>query len=299
MEEDNILEYKNLYLFYEILYNRTFDLINILIDESTYDIYKIKTKLIDFLDWYSYYLIQKKLIEKDDLEEKESKIIEKINNFSNFYKELNKYPSQNFLVSFKNYKGYDLDKSKLSNKDFYILNNEYYNFFDDVLEILRQFIKITSESGFFPQVKNKANVKNIGYANHDKFFKLLEELKSKISEITTQIDIINSFKSRRAINCLLIIFSPYFNNKNIIIDLLSKLNFNFVNNEDTMNKIKTSMYYEYYLLPQQLKKELDIIIIIPLRENISISKRLISYEFGEKDMSPRLKKKYNYDPTGV
>jgi hypothetical protein len=63
MEQDNnVLRYKNIYMFYEIIYKRLFKLIDIFIDEKDFNIKTIKNKLIDFLDCYSYYLAKQKLI---------------------------------------------------------------------------------------------------------------------------------------------------------------------------------------------------------------------------------------------
>ena len=50
---------------------------------------------------------------------------------------------------------------------------------------------------------------------------------------------------------------------------------------------------------EELKAKLEKNILKDLKENISSIKRFISFEFGELDMSPKIKKKYGYDPTNV
>ena len=100
--------------------------------------------------------------------------------------------------------------------------------------------------------------------------------------------------------CLLISFSPYFRNQEVLSVLMKRLNFNFLNDSSIMEKLtKVNSYKDIDSIEITLKQELDKELLIPLKNNISLIKRYISFEFGERDMSPTIKKKYAYDPTGT
>lgn len=298
MENPDILEYKNFYLFYKNLYERLFNLINLLIDEKEYNIIKLKNYTIDFLDNYSYYLLKQKLIEVEDKEKKA--LLDQLKDFDEFYKGLNKYPtieySRHRLEMIRN--NYDLKKLLPSGQDYIV--KEYYFFFQECLNIIKQFVSVTSDCGFLPNIKSKTALKSIGYANYDIFFTNLENLKQKASEITTNINLSNTFISRRCMYCILVVFSPYFKNQQTAIDLEKDLNFNFLNDDKILyNLRRVNSYDDLNKIPFELSQELEKDLINPLKLNISLIKRFTSYEFGERDMSPTIKKKYSYDPTGV
>jgi len=299
-ENNEILEYKNFYLFYQNLYARLFNVINLLIDEKEYNITNLKNTIIDFLDWYSYYLFKQKLITKDDKERTALNLLEEIKKFESFFDSLNTYPTTDYIKYRTEYlkKGNDLNALSEIQQSYII--KEYYYFLEEVLQIIKKFIDISSECGFLPNIKSKTALKSIGYSNYDAFFINLENLKIKTSEITNNINLTNAFISRRSIYCLIVCFSPYFKNREVLEKLEKELSFKFLENEDIFNKIiKVNKYKSVYDIPRDLQLELDKELIKPLKTNISYIKRYISFEFGERDMSPTIKKKYAYDPTGV
>jgi hypothetical protein len=299
-QDENVLEYKNFYLFYKNLYTRLFNLIELLIDEKDFNIIKIKNNVIDFLDSYSYYLFKQKLITQDQAERTQKDLLKELRDFDKFYKDLIPYPTNNFNKIKLEYLRADNNIFKLSNENYNELLKEYYYFFNKVLLILKDFIKISSDCGFLPNIKSKVSIKAIGYANYDLFFSRLEELKLKFSEITCKVDISNSFKSRRCAYCMIIIFSAYFTNKEIEEELEKELSFNFLEDEELLKKIKNVGSYKNYIdIPLKTRTELENKLLNDLKLNISCIKRFISFEFGEMDMSPKIKKKYAYDPTDV
>lgn len=296
----DILEYKNFYLFYSNLYQRLFNVINLLIDEKEYSINKIKNNIIDFLDWYSYYLFKQKLITKEDKERTSNRLLEEIEDFQKFYEPLNKYPSNDYLIYRAELVKGDYELNKLSSNKQEYLMKEYYFFFEESLQIMKKFIDVTSECGFLPNIKSKTALKSIGYANYDLFFTNLENLKMKASEVTNNINLTNSFISRRCMYCILISFSPYFRNTEVLNILIERLSFKFLDDKKIMENLKkVNNYKDVYSIEKTLKEELDKELLNPLKTNISLIKRFISFEFGERDMSPTIKKKYAYDPTGT
>ncbi len=300
MDNPDILEYKNFYLFYQNLYERLFNLITLLIDEREYNIVKLKNASIDFLDSYSYYLVKQKLITKENKEKPKLNLLTELQEFSNFYKSIEKFPSDKYKTIHKELdrQGYDL--TKLSNESHEFIIIEYYTFFNELLTLLKRFIDVTSECGFLPNIKSKTALKSIGYSNFDKFFTNLENLKQKASEMTSNVNITNHYPSRRVMYCILIIFSPYFKNK-VVYDILEKdLSFKFLEDKTKLELIrKINTYKDINGISRELKENVDKELILPLKTNISVTKRYISFEFGERDMSPTIKKKYDYDPTGV
>ena len=300
MENKEVLEYKNFYLFYKNLYQRLFDLIDLLIEHNSFNCLKIKNTLIDFLDSYSYYLMRKKEITKDEATKKELELLKDFKDFEEFYSQINNFPSFEYQKVRIDFKKYDNNLKKLSDTNYKILMREYYNFFDEVLLILNKFIGVTSEAGFLPNIKSKKALRVIGYANYDFFFTKLEELKIKVSEITTKITLTNSFKSRRALYVMVVIFKPYFSNLEVYNKLQSELNFNFLDNEKIVKNIrKANNYNSSFEIPLSLMNELEGQILKDLKQNISFIKRYISYEFGEKDISPKIKRKYSFVPYGI
>ena len=300
MDNPEILEYKNFWLFYKNLYTRLFDLINLLIDEKEYNIIKIQNSLIDFLDSYSYYLFKQKLLEENEEVKTTKELMEELQNFSKFYETLNQYPTEQYLKIRKELVESEYDFAKLGTEKQEYIIKEYYLFYQEVLKILKKFVDITSECGFLPNIKSMSSKKSIGYANFDLFFTKLEELKIKASHITSSINVYNSLISRRTIYCILVIFSPYFKNKRLFEELEEKINFNYLNEKENLVIFKKIYNYESPdKMPLEFIKETNKVLLIPLKTNISIIKRFISYEFGERDLSPTIKKKYNYDPTGV
>lgn len=302
MENKDILEYKNFWLFYKNLYTRLFKVINNIIDENHYNIRKLKDELNDFLDSYSYYILKKKLITKDEEKETDKKILENLKGFDSFTETLNEFPSKEFnkirLELTNTNPKYDI--SKLSMTNYTKLLQEYYSFFNQLILIIKNFIDITALNGFLPNIKSKSSLKTIGYANYDLFFTELEALKLKMSELTSTIRLNNIFKSRRCVLSVLVIFSPYFTKIEICNQLSKKLNYAFIEDEEILDKLKKSYNYDSFLsMSKEMQKDLLETIITPLRENVSLIKRYISYEFGERDMSPRIKRKYAYDPVGV
>jgi hypothetical protein len=301
MENNNdILEYKNFYLFYSNLYQRLFNVITLLIDEREYSIVRIKNSVIDFLDWYSYYLLKQKLITKQDSVRTTMKLLEEIEGFNSFYEPLLSYPSNSYTIKRIELTKHNYNISKLTSENQEYIMKEYYFFFEEALQVMRKFIEVTSECGFLPNIKSKTALKSIGYANYDLFFTNLENLKIKSSEITNSVNISNSFISRRCMYCILITFSPYFRNQEVLDTLIKRLSFKFLDDPSIMRNLKkVNSYSDVTALEITLKKELDRDLLIPLKNNISLIKRYISFEFGERDMSPTIKKKYAYDPTGT
>jgi len=300
MENKEVLEYKNFYLFYKNLYQRLFDIIDLLIEHNNFNCLKIKNTLVDFLDSYSYYLMRKKEITKDEATKKEIELLKEFKDFEDFFKELTNFPSLEYQKIRIEFKRFDKSLNKLSDLKYKTLMREYYNFFEQVLLILNKFIGVTSEAGFLPNIKSKKALRVIGYANYDFFFTKLEELKIKVSEITTKITLTNSFKSRRALYVMVVIFKPYFSNLEVYNKLQGDLNFNFLNDDVIIKNIrKANQYKTNYEIPLTLMNELEEQILTDLKQNISFIKRYISYEFGEKDMSPKIKRKYAYVPYGI
>lgn len=300
MDNPDILEYKNFYLFYQNLYERLFNLITLLIDEREYNIVKLKNASIDFLDSYSYYLVKQKLITKEDKEKPKLSLLTELQEFSNFYKPIDKYPSDKYKLLYEELIRQNFDLTKLSSESNEFIIIEYYSFFNELLSLLKRFIDVTSECGFLPNIKSKTALKSIGYSNFDKFFTNLETLKQKASDMTSNINITNHYPSRRVMYCILIIFSPYFKNK-IVYDILEKdLSFKFLEDKTKLELIrKVNTYKDITGISRELKENIDKELITPLKTNVSVTKRYISFEFGERDMSPTIKKKYDYDPTGV
>lgn len=295
MENKDVLEYKNFWLFYTNLYTRLFQEINFLIDHRKYNINEVKNHIIDFLDWYSYYLVKQKLITKEEKEKAE--LLPKFKEFESFYKELEKYPSMEFLKARQELKRNDYEVSKLNKSYYMTLTQEYYLFLEQVLLVIKRFIKITSDIGFLPNVKSKHSLKSIGYANFDTFFKELEGLKLKASDITNGINVNNMLKCRRCMYCILIVFSPYFRDLEVYEELEKGLSFSFLNDKEIIEDIFKC--YNYDIIPVNLLDRINNKILNDLKRNISYIKRYISYEFGELDLAPKIKKKYAYDPTGV
>jgi len=301
MEEDKQgLLYKNSYLFYQVLYRRLFKIINEVIDENKFNINYISNIIIDFTDSYAYYIIGKKPIEskEDNLkEESEEEIKKKIIKFNKFTEELKKYPSKKFIKIRTELKRNDYDMNYMSVESFILLYREYYEFYNVVIDIIKNFIDISSKNGFLPIIKSQKRLRTIGFANYDLFFNELEELKSKLSEITQEIKLNNMLKCRRASYCVLLILSPYFKKKKIFKEIKKELNFKFLEEEDKIKAIKKYYQYDSFInIPSSIKITLNE-ILNPIKENISYLKRYISYELGEIELSPRIKKKYYYDPT--
>ena len=304
MSSDNqeILEFKSFQIFYENLYKRLFELINHLIEDNQYNINTTRDKVRDFLDSYSYYIISKKVLERNDIDqdkrETDEIVLAKIKEFDKFSSELDKFSTIEYLKVRQELIKIEFDFSKLSFTNYNILMKEYYLFFNEVIIILKKFIEVASINGFLPILKNNNSLKTIGFANYKSFFMELENLKLKMSAITTTIKLNNVFKCRRCVYSVLVIFSPYFKRNKIFESLSDKLDFDFLNDEVIMKDFHKSYNYEdFYLLPRELKESLSSKVLVPIKENIIIIKRYMSYEFGEIDMSPKLKKKYNYDPT--
>lgn len=300
MAEENQLEYKNFFLFYQTLYSRFFDLIFLMIEENKYDINKIKNSIVDFLDNYSYYIIKKELITKEHKDKTYEDLIKEFEDFKDFYNILNDYPSEEYNKALLVLKREDYNLNKLSNEDYKTIVKEYYSFYGNSLKVLREFVEICSKSGFFPNIKSKASVTSISFKNFDYFFVKIEELKLKLTEITRNINLRNTYKNRRASYCVLVVFSAYLRNKDILNYLEQRLNFDFVKDDKLLIDIKRVNDYETLLeIPNYIKENLNQSILNDLKTNISILKRYISYEFGELDLHPSIKKKYAYDPTGV
>lgn len=300
VENNELLEYKNFHLFYENLYARLFNIINLLIDEKEYDIIKLKNTIIDFLDWYSYYLIKQKMISKEDRIRIDNDLLIDIQNFKSFYSKITAYPSKEFNLYRLELIKQNYELNRIGETKQTLIIKEYYYFLEETLQIIKEFISISSECGFLPNIKSQTALKSIGYSNYDKFFINLENLKLKTSDITNNINLSNAFISRRAMYCLIICFSPYFKNKSVLKELEESLTFKFLENEEIFNKIlKVNKYNSIYDIPLTLGQELEKELIKPLKNNISLIKRFISFEFGERDINPTIKKKYAYDPTGV
>lgn len=300
---NNELEYKSFNLFYGNLYERLFNLINNIIDESHFNINKTKDELRDFLDNYSYYVIQKKQITREEHDkgvDSDKNILNNIKEFDNFTKELNIYPSKDYIKYRQELKKNVYDLSKLNQTKYNYLIREYYLFFNEVIKILQNFINVTSINGFLPNVKSKSALKTIGWANYQAFFIKLEELKIKMSTITTTIKLNNVFKSRRCVLSILVVFSPYFTRMEIYEMFIKKLDFKFIGSDEVLLNLKKSYQYEdLFSMPKYLKDNLNNEVVKPIKVNTSLIKRYIALEFGERDLNPKIRRKYAYDPTGV
>lgn len=299
MENADILDYKNQSLFYINLYTRLFDLIELLIDEKRFNIIKLKNTTADFFDTYSYYLMKKKLVTREDVELEKEDIISMLKQFDTFTESLNEYPSQRYLKIRYTFAKFDYSLTKLGKEDYNYLLREYYCFFDAVLAILKEFVDVCSVSGFLPNIRNKSAMRSIGYANFNEFFKRLENLKLKLSDLTCDIKINNLFKSRRCAYSILLIFSPYFRKLSVYDDLVSKLDFKFMQDDKIMRELKRSLNHDNNKMPVDLMNFINENVLSDLKETVGLIKRYISYELGERDFSPKIKKKYAYDPTGV
>ena len=299
-ESNNKLAYKNSNVFYETLYTRLFNLIDMMIQENEYNINIVKDKIEDFCDTYAYYIIGKNpLKSKKDKEaiESDNNIKDKINDFDNFTKGLTTYPTQEFNKIRLQFKEVDYSLSKLSDTQYETLIREYYKFFNECILIISKFVAIASVNGFLPIIKSKRSLRTIGYANYDLFFKELEKLKLNVSIITTTIKPTQIFKSRRAIYSLIIVLSPYFKRLNILKEFTELLDFSFLDDDDKLRLIKNSYNYDTYLdMGDSMKKEL-LEIAEPFKLNVKYVKRYISMELGEVELNPLVKKKYDYDPT--
>ena len=299
-EDKEKLSYKNSYVFYQTLYKRLFTLINDIIDENKFNINLIKDKVVDFTDSYSYYIIGKSPILSKDSEDKletDETLLTKLKEFDNFTNSLLNYPSKDYIKVRKELLLYNNDLSKLSVTNFKIILNEYYLFFDKVIGIITEFIKVSSINGFLPILKSKKSLRTIGFANYDLFFTELENLKLKLSSITTTIKISNMFKSRRCAYCILTVLSPYFKRKELFNSLKKDLDFSFLDNDVKLKAVNKHYQYDSLNeLPKSLRLELET-ILNPFKTNVSYIKRYISFELGEIDLSPKIKKKYLYDPT--
>lgn len=302
IENNDQLEYKNLWLFYQNLYSRLFNLINDIVDEKEYNILKLRNKVNDFADSYSYYIIGKTILTKDNIKgkklvESDEDILKRLKDFDSFTESLNKFNTKEYIQVRLELMRCDYDLRKLTDPNFKLLTTEYYLFFNEAIKIIKNFIDIASSNGFLPNIKSKKSLKTIGYAQYDFFFKELENLKMKMSDITTDISMANIFKCRRCIYSILVIFSPYFKRVNIYSKLSQELNFDFLGDKNVLVNIKkTYDYKSFNHLPKDLQ-EANLKILTPLKLNVSLIKRYMSYEFGEIDMSPTIKKKYGYDPT--
>jgi len=294
------IEYKNLHLFYKNLYSRLFNLIHLLIDEKQYNIRRLKNEVITFTDDYSYYIIGKQILYKGDFnkeKEKDNIILKRLKDHDSFTEKLNPYPSKEYTKYRKELKTYDYKIDKLGNTKYNYIVNDYYSFFDEVLTILYEFIRVAAANGFLPIMKSNKSARTIGFANYDTFFQEMENLRIKMSEITKDVNFTNLLRVRRSIYTVLIVFSSYFKRHAIKDELLNNLDFEFIKEEENTELIIKLTQYDSLddMTTENRQKIKDI--IGPLRTNISLIKRYISYEFGELDMSPKLKNKYGDDPT--
>jgi len=298
MKDNNVLDFAKHDLFYYQLYTRLFDMLFLLMDENKFNINKIKFSVKDFLDIYSYYIIKKKEIQRDEVQLSDKSFLELLESFDKFTKNLDKFPSANFVKTSIELKLLDGDLSKLSKGKFFSFMGEYYDFFNEVNNVLKQFVDVSSISGFLPNVRSRKSTKTIGYQNTMLFFEKLEALKVKMTEITSEITYKNLFKSRRCVCTLLVIFSPYFGKDEAYNTLIDRLNFNFVKDETIMEDLRNSYGYKGDM-PLNKVQHLEKTFLSDLRSNVSVIKRFVSYEFGEIGMSPKINKKYSFDPTGV
>lgn len=294
------LKYTNINLFYKVFYSRLFGLINLIVDENSYNIRTLKEQVKAFTDDYSYYIIGKKIKTKDEVEKETPQVIlDRIVDFNSFTNSLKSYPSQDFkkirLELLKN----NLNISKISEEHYNILLNEYYDFYNDIAEILSTFFKIASENGFLPKLNSAESLRRIGWNNYDFFFQELEELKQKLNTIALEINVNSILKSRRCMFIILELFKPYFSKKKIGEDLSKELNFDFLKNRSSVRTLyRTHNYESIDKMGVDLQNELTQ-MIKPLKQNVSLVRRYLSFEFGESKMAPKLQDKYDFDPTGT
>lgn len=297
---ENELRYTNINLFYKVFYSRLFDLINLIVDENTYDIRKLQEQVKAFTDDYSYYIIGKSVISKEEREKETAELVlERITNFNEFTSSIDGYPTTDYRRIRRFLLQKDLDVSKLGAEDYKTLLKEYYSFYEDTTSILSSFFKTASENGFLPKLGSAEDLRRIGYNNYDFFFQELENLKLKLNEIALKINISSILKSRRCMYIILELFKPYFKKKSVGNKLSKELDFKFL--EDTYNielLYKTHTYGSIDKMGLDLQKELQE-VIIPLKRNVGYVRRYLSYEFGENKMAPKLEQKYDYDPTGT
>ena len=253
----------------------------------------------DFYDSYSYYLMKKKLATKEDEELEKEDIVGMLEKFNLFTSKFDEYPTREFNKIRLNYVHQGCNLLKLSQRDYNYLMREYYLFFDEVLATFKEFVDVCSFSGFLPNTRIGASLRSIGYAKFDEFFIRLEDLKMKMSRLTRDIQLVNLFKSRRCCYSMLLIFSPYFRKVEVYEELTRKLDFEFIYDDSVMSDLRKSLSYETHTLPLTLKERIDKNVLDNLKITIALIKRYISYELGERDISPKIKKKYAYDPTGV
>lgn len=300
MSDNYELKYTNINLFYKVFYSRLFILINLIVDENTYNIRKIQEQVKAFTDDYSYYIIGKKVKTVDERNKETSKVVlERITKFNSFTNELNDYPSIDYRKHRKLLIEQNFDVSKLGEEQYYTILKEYYSFYEKVTKILSSFFETASQNGFLPKLNSPESLRRIGWNNYDFFFQELEDLKMKLNTIALEINVNSIMKSRRCMFIILELFKPYFSKKQIGEDLSKQLNFDFLKEQDKIELLyKTHIYSSIDKMGVEMQEELSK-LIIPLKQNVAYVRRYLSYEFGESKMAPKLEQKYEYDPTGT
>lgn len=292
------LDRKNLFFFYRTYYKDFFELLNNLIDEKNFSIKSNKDEVIGFCNKYSYQIIGKPLIDNTNNskgEESLKDIKDKIESFFSFYESLNKYPTDEYRNILIKLKSNDFEFKKINEHDFYILINEYYDFFNDVVNILKKVVKVNEENGSFPNLKSKKQLRTINFALYDSFYEHLQELIDKVSKSTYTISSTKLLKIKRSLYLVLLVLDPYFKQPKIRDEYLEKLNFNFIKEEDKC-KLLFNSYVSKNKIGTEDKKELRN-LLEPLMNNVALIQRYISYELGEVGISAKIKNKYKKDPT--
>ena len=301
LENTKVLEWKNINEFYTQAYENLFDLIKALIDEKECNIKKLKLILNNFINRYSYYLIEKEEIDANSIQDvleyetKDDVIIQHLRSVERITEPLNKYPSKQFQEIRINLSNIDYKFSKLELSDYKKLTKEYYEFYLCLLECFREFISITSRNGFLPNTKKKKIEKTISYNNYQVFFFRFHELCSYIIENNSEPSVDNFFLSRRGVLSLLIAFYPYFTRKNLADKFRKDLSFDFLDNDTISELLHFSTGRELDI--DDLRKIKDIFLIEEVGK-INMIIKYLSFEFAEIEMTPRQKEKYREDPTG-
>ena len=273
---------------------------NLIDNKDNHNISYQKQLIKNFISRYSYYLIEKEeLSVKTTLDIAEvvvsdAQIKEKLSSVDTFLTILEKYPSQEFIriKEILLRKGYKY--KHITIEDFSYYTKEYYNFFDDLLGVVKSFIEVTSTNGFLPSIKSNTIRKTIGFTNYQDFFNAIEELKQKGSEIGNKVTALNIFPVRRVALILLVTFYPYFTRKSIADEYIQNFSFDFLDDKETMLLIHRSTYEKP---DSSLYKELNDKVITNLKSLILDVNKYISFEFGESEITPYKRQKFKTDPT--
>jgi len=298
MQHDMVI--KKLDLHYQNLFQNFFELINLIIDEKTYNIKKIKRRLQAVCDDNSYQLMGKDVIQEyidKGIELNSPEYISmKIQDFrNNFYGEVLNFPSDDFNKIRNILKNNQFKFEKLSYEEFKIMYVEYYDFFEQVIHVLQRFVEVSVKNGLFPMVDKRG--RTINFAKYDFFFIEFQNLKEKVSRMSEEVTSQNMLKIKRTLNLMVIVFQPYYKMKELNLMTLEKLKLEEYNSDE-----QVKLLYDMYILKDERKisnslrlKQKEL--ITQLEDTVSYVRGYMSNEFGEVGITPKIKKKYAHDPT--